>query len=182
MLPICRPTITSLYLLTVLTIVINLSALPIEAFNPQGPHQVHLPRRRKQTSMLQATSEKIVNFEDIYQIKLNLEIPSDIEIVATENNAISVTIEKQTQATNTESDTLMREYLDNISITETRSDGTLQLGIQLPTDDTPDAKPNPLANMPDLQTTVNDQLQLKWTINTPQMSRLIYKTKQVIYA
>ena len=166
MLPICRPTITSLYLLTVLTIVINLSALPIEAFNPQDTPSTPIPTQ-KQTLTLQATSEKIVNFENIYEIKLNLEIPSDIEITATENNAISVTIEKQAQATNTQLDTLMREYLDNISITETRSDGTLQLGIQLPTDDTPDAKPNPLANMPDLQTTVNDQLQLKWTINTP---------------
>ena len=61
----------------------------------------------------------------------------------------------------------MRAYLDNISITETRSDGTLQLGVQLPTDDTTVVKPNPTPNLPDPQATLNDQLRLKWTINTP---------------
>ena len=61
----------------------------------------------------------------------------------------------------------MRAYLDNISITETQSDGTLKLGVQLPTDAAAKPKPNPPANTSDLQATLNNQLQLKWTINTP---------------
>ena len=166
MLPICRSTITSLYLLTVLTIVLNLSALPIEAFNLQDTPSTPIPGQ-KQTSMLQTTSEKTLNFEDIYQIKLNLEIPGDIEIIATEEDNIKIKLEKQAQATNTELDTLMRAYLDNISIKETRSDGTLQLRIQLPTDATTDTKPNPFANIPNQQAILDNQLQLKWTINTP---------------
>ena len=172
MFPISRPTITALYLLIALTIVLNLSALPIEAVNSQDTPSTPIPTQ-KQTSLLQTTSEKTLNFEDIYQIKLNLEIPGDIEIIAIEEDNITVKIEKQMPATNTERDTLMRAYLDNISITETRSDGTLQLGIQLPTDDTADTKSNP----PDLQPTLNDQLQLKWTINTPADVALNIKNK-----
>ena len=166
MLPIRRPPVISLYLLAAFTIALNLFILTIEAANSQDTPKTPIPVQ-KQTLTLQTTSEKTVNFEDIYQIKLHLEVPSDIEIIATENNAVSIKLDKQMQATNTQLDTLMRAYLNNISITETRSDGTLQLGIQLPIDDTPDAKPNPLANLPDQQAKLNDQVQLKWTINTP---------------
>ena len=166
MLPIRRPPVIFLSLLAAFTIALNLSILTVEAANSQDTPKTPIPAQ-KQTLTLQTTSEKTVNFEDIYQIKLNLEVPSDIEIIATENNAVSIKLDKQMQATNTELDTLMRTYLNNISITETRSDGTLQLGIQLPTDDTPDAKSNPLANIPDQQAKFNDQVQLKWTINTP---------------
>ncbi len=166
MLPIRRSPIISLYLLAAFTIALNLFILTVETANSQDTPKTPIPAQ-KQTLTLQTTSEKTVNFEDIYQIKLHLEVPSDIEIIATENNAVSIKLDKQMQATNTQLDTLMRAYLNNISITETRSDGTLQLGIQLPTDDTPDAKPNPLANLPDQQAKLNDQVQLKWTINTP---------------
>ena len=166
MLPISRLTITSLYLWAAFTIALNLFVGPAEAINPQDTPSTPIPTQQ-QTLMLQATSEKTVNFEDIYQIKLNLETPGDIEIIAVEDDTITVKLEKQTQTTNTERDTLMRAYLDNISITETRSDGTLQLGVQLPTDDTTVVKPNPPTHLSDQQATLNDQLQLKWTINTP---------------
>ncbi len=166
MLPIRRSPIISLYLSAAFTIALNLFILTVEAANSQDTPKTPIPAQ-KQTLTLQTTSEKTVNFEDIYQIKLHLEVPSDIEITATENNAVSIKLDKQMQATNTQLDTLMRAYLDNISITETHSDGTLQLGVQLPTDDTPDAKPNPLANLPNQQAKLNDQVQLKWTINTP---------------
>ncbi len=176
MLPIRRPTLISLYLLSAFTIVLNLPILSVAAFNSQDTPSTPIPTQ-KQALTLQTTSEKTLNFQDIYQIKLNLEIPGDIEIIAIEEDSIKVKLEKQMQATNTEHDTLIRAYLDNISIIETRSDGTLQLGAQLPTDDTPDAKPNPLANMPDLQATLNDQLRLKWTINTPADVALSIKNK-----
>ena len=166
MLPISRLTFSSLYLWAAFTIALNLFVGPVEAVNSQDTPRTPIPTQ-KQTLMLQATSEKKLNFEGIYQIKLNLEIPADIEIVAAEDDIITVKLEKQTQATNTERDTLMRAYLDNISITETQNDGTLQLDIQLPTDDTTVVKTNLSTHLPDLQATLNDQLRLKWTINTP---------------
>ena len=166
MLPIYRPIITSLYLSAAVAIALSLFVLPIEVVNSQDTPRTPTPTQQ-QPLMLQATSEKTLNFEDIYQIKLNLEIPGDIEIVDAEDDTITVKLEKQMQATNTERDTLMRAYLDNISITETRNDGTLQLDIQLPTDDTTLVKPNPPIHLPDPQATPKDQLRLKWTINTP---------------
>ena len=166
MLPISRLTIISLYLSAAFTIALSLFVLPIEPVNSQDTPRTPIPTQ-KQPLRLQATSEKTLNFEDIYQIKLNLEIPGDIEIVAAEDDIITVKLEKQTQATNTERDTLTRAYLDNISITETRNDGTLQLDVQLPTDDITVVKPNPPTHLPDPQAIPNDQLRLKWTINTP---------------
>ena len=166
MLSIRRPTIISLFLFAAFAIVLNPPVLTVEADNSQDTSRTPIPTQ-EQTSRLQTTAEKILNFEDIYQIKLNLEIPGDIEIIAIEEDNIKIKLEKQVQATNTQLDTLMRAYLDNISITETRNDGTLQLGIQLPTDATTETKPNPFANIPNLQTILDNQLQLKWTINTP---------------
>ena len=87
MLPISRLTITSLSLWAAFTIALNLFVGPVEAVNPQDTPRTPIPTQQ-QTLMLQATSEKTLNFEDIYQIKLNLEIPGDIEIVAVEDDII----------------------------------------------------------------------------------------------
>ena len=180
MLPISRLTITSLYLWAAFAIALNLFIVPVEAVNAQDTPSTPIPTQQ-QPLILQATSEKTFDFQDIYQIKLNLEIPGDIEIIAVEDDVITVQLEKQTQATNTERDALMQAYLDNISITETHSDGTLLLGVQLPTDGTTTGKPNPIPNLPDAEATPNNilirkvkqffvsfnQRRLKWTINTP---------------
>ncbi len=160
MLPMSRTTFSFLYLLAAFIIVRNLSVLPVAAVAPQDTSSTP-------TQILQTTSEKTFNFEDVYQIELALEVPGDIEIIADEDNIISVTLQKQARATHTERDPLIRAYLANISITGTQIDGKLQLGVQLPKDSTTSASPNSPANTPDLQAIPNDQLQLKWIIKTP---------------
>ena len=100
MLPISRPTFISLYLSVAFTIALNLSVLPVEAINPKDTLSTPVPTQKQ--ILIQTKSEKTLNFENIYRIELALKIPGDIEIIATEGDSITVTLEKQTQATNTE--------------------------------------------------------------------------------
>ena len=156
-----------LYLFSAFILVLNLFVLSAEAIGPQDTSDERTPVQEETSIILHATSERTFNFENIYQIELDLKIPGDIEMIAAEGDVINVTLGKQMQVINTEYDALIRAYLDNISIKGTQNEGTLQLDVQLPGSYTTEAKANPLADMPALQAILDKQLQLKWTINTP---------------
>ena len=120
-----------------------------------------------QKSALRTTSSHTFSFQDVYQINLNLNIPGDIEFFATEADTINVVLEKHTQATHTGHDLAIRSYLDNISVTGTKDNGTLQLKVQLPGDDGTQAASVPFSSIENLPATFDGQLRLRCTIKTP---------------
>ena len=117
--------------------------------------------------LLKTSSSQTFSFKDVYQIHLNLDLPGDIEIVATEGEEISVVLEKQAQATYTEQDIAIRAYLDSIAVTGTQTDGTLQLKVQFSESNNAKASPNPIFNLENLPATLHKQFQLKCIIKTP---------------
>lgn len=160
MLSLYRTTLFPLYLFCSFILALNLFVLSASAVDESIPGQAQSP-------ILGTPSEETFSFEDIDRIALNLDTPVDIEMIAMEDEAISVTLEKQTHATKTARDVLIQNYLENISLIGTQDTGTLQLKVKLPEADTPDGKPNPFPNIADLYTTLQKQLQLKCTIKTP---------------
>ena len=166
MLPMYLTTLSSLYLFCAFMFILNLFASPAGAVDPEKASDESIPTQ-EQTSILTATSAEDFSFEDIDQIELNVDIPVDIEMIATEGESISVTLEKQTQATKTARDVLIQNYLEHISLAGTQDSGILQLKIKPPEVDTTDEKPNPFPSLTDLHTTLQGRLQLKCTIKTP---------------
>ena len=81
--------------------------------------------------LLKTTSSQTFSFKDVYQINLNLDIPGDIEVVATEGEEIIVVLEKQMPATNTEHDITARAYLDSIAVTgiQGRRDSSVETAV-----------------------------------------------------
>ena len=122
---------------------------------------------KTQESILRSTSSHTFSSKDVYQINLNLNLPGDIEFVATEGEVINVILEKQAHATNTERDIATRTYLGNISVTGTHDDDTLQLKVQLPGSDDTKASPNPFFGIENLPASLPKQFQLKCTVKTP---------------
>ena len=143
-----------------------LFVLSAGAENPEKASDESIPEQ-EQVLILQATSAENFSSEDIYRIELNLDIPGDIEIIAMESEVIGVTLEKQTQATKTARDVLIRNYLEDISVIGTQTTGMLQLKVKLPKTDATAEEPNPFPDIADLHTTLQKQLQLKCTIKTP---------------
>lgn len=172
MLPVSRAIFPYSYLCYFFILTLNLPVQPINAADHEGVGDPPLPTANDwvgeaQTLILETTSTDTFNFEDVYRIELSLNVSGNIELIATEDNAITVTLEKQAQATNTKQDDLVRDYLDNITLKGTRRDNTLQLAIQLP-GDSPEAELNPLSNIGESQAIRYDGLQLKCTIKTPE--------------
>ena len=145
---------------------LNLFVLSAGAENPEKASDESIPVQ-EQVLILEATSAEDFSSEDIYRIELNLDIPGDIEIIAMESEVIGVTLEKQTQATKTARDVLIRNYLEDISVIGTQTTGMLQLKVKLPKTDAIAEKSNPFPDIVDLHTTLQKQLQLKCTIKTP---------------
>ena len=143
-----------------------LFVLSAGAENPEKASAESIPAQ-EQVLILEATSAEDFSSEDIYRIELNLDIPGDIEIIAMESEVIGVTLEKQTQATKTARDVLIRNYLEDISVIGTQTTGMLQLKVKLPKTDATVEEPNPFPDIADLHTTLQKQLQLKCTIKTP---------------
>ena len=143
--------------------VLNLFVLPADAVEPQKASDESIPTQ-EQNLVLKARSVEDFTPEDVDRIELNLDIPADIEMIATESDTINVTLEKQTPTTKTARDVLIQNYLESISLTGTQNSGILQLKVKLPEASTTDEKPNPF---PDLHTMLQGQLQLKCTIKTP---------------
>ena len=68
------------------------------------------------------------SFEDVDTIAISLEIPGGIEVTATTNPRIRVTLEKQLQTP----DPRVREYLDKVTLVGIHTENTLQLNVQFP--------------------------------------------------
>ncbi|MDE0688791.1 MAG: BamA/TamA family outer membrane protein [Candidatus Poribacteria bacterium] len=172
MLPISRAIFSHAYLLYFLMLTLNLSIQHIHAADHEGKGSTSLPSvnnsiREVQTLILGTPSTKTFSFLDVYHIELSLNISGNIELIATEGDVITVTLEKQARkTTNTKQDDLIRDYLDSITFTGTHSGDTLQLRIQL-SNNSSETQPNSLSNAEVLQAARYDGLQLKCRIKTP---------------
>ncbi|MXY28712.1 hypothetical protein F4Y59_11190 [Candidatus Poribacteria bacterium] len=167
-----RPILPNLFLFLTRMLVLNLLVYPTYAVDHDVESRTPNPIAAEsiaeaQKSALRTTSSHTFSFQDVYQINLNLNIPGDIECVATEGDTITVALEKQTQATHTGHDLAIRSYLDNISVTGTKDNGTLQLKVQLPGDDDTQAAPIPFSSIENLPVTFGGHLRLRCTIKTP---------------
>ena len=172
MLPISRAIFSYAYFLYVFMLTLNLPIQHIHAADHEGegntpPPAVSDSIREPQTLILGTTSTETFSFSDVYRIELSLNVSGNIELIATEGDVITVTLEKQARKTaNTKQNDLIRDYLDNITFTGTQNDDTLQLRIQLP-DNSSETQPNSLSNREASQSVRYDGLQLKCTIQTP---------------
>lgn len=93
--------------------------------SPATPESISTER----VAGIEATSSQTFSFDDVYQIALDLDVPGNIEVAATDSALISVTLEKRDQH-----QTSMEAYLNDITLTGTQEEGTLQLKLQLPAD------------------------------------------------
>lgn len=172
MLPVSRTIFPYLFLCYFFMFVLNPLVQPINAAdNEDGrntPHPaINDSTSKTQTLILGTASTDTFSFRDVYHIELSLNVAGNIELIATEDDVITVTLEKQAHATDTKQDALIRDYLDNITLTGTQNDDTLQLEIQLP-DNSPEVEPSPVSNTEGPQAVPYDGLQLKCTIKTPE--------------
>lgn len=172
MLPIFRAIFSYSYLSYFFMLALSLPVQHIYAADHEGKGSTPLSTvnnstREAQPLIVGAPSTKTFSFADVYQIELSLNIPGNIELIATEGDVITVTLEKQArETTNTKRDPLIRDYLDDITFTGTQSNDTLQLKIQLP-EDPPEARANPIPKTEAVQAVAYDGLHLKCTIKTP---------------
>lgn len=108
-------------------------------------------------------STQSFSFVDVYQIKLDLDIPGNVRIISLDSkeakkDTISVSLEKQVLE---QHPSITKSYLENISLFGEITDGTLQLSSQLPVD---------LSNRKiEYQETreIKEKLQLDFEIKTP---------------
>ena len=172
MLPISRAIFSYAYLFYFFMLTLHLPIQHIEAVDHEGkgstpPPTVNDTISKARTLILGTPSTETFSFTDVYHIEFSLNIPGNIELIATESDVITVTLEKQApETTNTKQDDLIRDYLNNITFTGTQSDDTLQLRIRLP-GNSPEAQPGPPPNPENLQAVRYDGIQLKCTIQTP---------------
>ena len=167
-----RPLLSYLCLFFAFMSMLNQCVQPTHAADHEGENSTPSPiapglLHETQKLILDTTSSHTFSFNDVYQINLNLDIPGNIEFVATEGEVINVVLEKQAQGTNTQQDVAIRSYLDNISLTGTQDEGTLQLKVQLPGSEDSEATPKPFFEVQNPQATFHKQLQLKCIVKTP---------------
>ena len=172
MLPISRAIFSYSYLFYFFMLTLNLPVQHIDAVDHEGegstpPQTVNDSISKAQTLILGTTSTETFSFKDVYHIEFSLNIPGNIELVATEGEVITVTLEKQArETTNPKQNDLIRDYLNNITFTGTQSGDALQLRIRLSSNSL-EAQPGQPSNSEDLQTVRYDGFQLKCTIKTP---------------
>ena len=171
MIPASRAIRRYLYLFCLFVFALNLSIQHVDAADHEVVGDTPLPTvnelaNKEQTLIVGTTSRETFNSEDVYRIELSIDVPSNIDLIATENENITVLLEKQAPATNTEQDTLIRTYLDSITLTGEQNDGTLQLKVHLP-GNAPEGQSNESSNKENLQATLYNRVQLKCTIKTP---------------
>ena len=182
MLPISRAIFSYSYLFYFFMLTLNLPVQHINAADHEGEGSTPLPTannsmREAQTLILGTPSTETFRFTDVYHIELSLNISGNIELIATEGDIITVTLEKQAwETTNTKQDDLIRDYLNNISFTGTQSGDTLQLRVRLPSNSS-ETKPSLPSNTKALQSVPYDGLQLKCTIKTPPDVSVKFHTK-----
>ena len=171
MIPVSRAIRRYLYPFCLFVFALNLSIQHVDAADHEIVGEEPLPTandsgNKEQTLIVGTTSTETFNSEDVYRIELSMDVPSNIDLIATESKSITVTLEKQARATNTEQDTLIRTYLDSIAVTGGQNDSTLQLKVQLPSN-SPEEPSNESSNIGDLHATLYNRVQLKCTIKTP---------------
>ena len=126
----------------------------------------HFTFLREQTQAPPPTSSQTFSFDNVYRLELNLDIPGDIKIVAIDSKeedkgTISVALEKRVREHNPLLTVLTKNFLENISITEIKKDGTLQLNSQLP----PEAYKTILEDQNESE--IKEHLHLSYVIKTP---------------
>lgn len=168
---VSRPFLSYLCLFCTRMLVLNLLVQPTHAADHEIEQRAPIPTveeaLREAEKLLKTTASHTFSFKDVYQINLNLDMPGDIEVVATEDEEINVVLEKQAPETNTEHNVAIRTYLDNLTVTGTHDDGTLQLKVQLPEGDDAKASPSPFFRVENLHAMLHEQLQLKCIVKTP---------------
>lgn len=110
-----------------------------------------------------AISTQTFSFDDVYTLKLNLNIPGNIRIVAIDSkakdkNTVSVTIEKRVLKQNP---LFTKIFLENIALTGQKEDGTLQLNSLLP------AAVSKTTSENDSESDIKSDLHLSYIIKTP---------------
>ena len=145
---------------------ICLSVQAVEASKNGTADTFPVPFFREQTQNPPLTSSQTFSFDDVYQLELNLDIPGNIRIVAIDSKdedkgTISVTLEKRVQEHNPLLTVLTKNFLENISLTGIKKDGTLQLNSQLPQE----AYKTILENQSESE--IKKQLHLSYVVKTP---------------
>ena len=171
MIPASRAIRRYLYPFCLFVFALSLSIQHVDAADHEVAGEAPFPTanesaNKEQSLIVGTTSTETFNSEDVYRIELNMDVPSNIDLIATESESIIVLLEKQAPATNTEQDTLIRTYLDSIALTGGQNDGTLQLKVQLP-GNAPEEQSNESSNIAELPVTLYNRVQLKCTIKTP---------------
>lgn len=116
---------------------------------------------------------KSFNFADIYKIELHLDTPGDVKIIAIDNSVevkdtISVKLEKRVLV---ENPIYTKDFLENITLSDTQKDGILQLNSKLP-----EVTLNQASNKRSVSDIKND-LQLNYEIKTPSDISVELKVK-----
>lgn len=171
MIPASRAIRRYLYPFCLFVFALSLSIQHVDAADHEVAGEAPLPTanesaNKEQSLIVGTTSTETFNSEDVYRIELSMDVASNIDLIATESENITVLLEKQAPATNTEQDTLIRAYLDSIALTGGQNDGTLQLKVQLP-GNAPEEQSNESSNIADLHATLYNRVHLKCTIKTP---------------
>ncbi len=171
MIPASRAIRRYLYPFCLFVFALSLSIQHVDAADHEVAGEAPLPAanesaNKEQSLIVGTTSTETFNSEDVYRIELSMDVASNIDLIATESENITVLLEKQAPATNTEQDTLIRTYLDSITLTGGQNDGTLQLKVQLP-GNAPEEQSNESSNISGLHATLYNQVHLKCTIKTP---------------
>ncbi len=126
----------------------------------------HFTFFREQTPDLPLTSSQTFSYDDVYRLEINLDIPGNIKIIAIDSkkedkDKISVTLEKRVREHNPHLTVLTKTFLENISITDTKKDGTLQLNSLLPAEISKAVFENRS------ESDIKKHLHLSYVINTP---------------
>ena len=154
-----------------------LSAQPIKAAEDGTADTPNSTFFRQQPQNPIPTSYETFSFDDVYRIELDLDIPGNIRIIAIDSkeedkDKISVTLEKSVREHNPFLTVLTKTFLENISITGKKKDGTLQLNSLLPAEVSKAEFENRS------ESDIKQHLHLSYVINTPPDVSVQLKVKE----
>lgn len=121
------------------------------------------PTQQTRSEDIQSISSQTFSFDDVFRLELNLDIPGNVRIVAIDSevkdkDTITVMLEKRVLQNNP---LFSKSFLENITLTGIKKEGTLRLNSQLPDDVLKAELKN--KNAPDIKS----HLHLSYTIKTP---------------
>ncbi len=182
----------AMFLYIVFYTVLLYSSLAVLNLYAQPESKEDMPPAVQLTNGVEAISTHTFDLDDVDQLALNLQARGNIELVSTDSNMIRVTFTKL-YAPPQSADNFqlpadaVKNYLDNISLTETRQKGTLQLKVQFPNDalappqttffEPPPESVLPSREYPQIQSSIEKQVQLSCTIGTPPDISVKLETK-----